>query len=58
MFPVHCAHHGRLVLLPYGRIRVENTTQGIVVHYRCTCGHDGAERMGALATTDAEDAAA
>jgi hypothetical protein len=54
MFPVHCVQHGRLVLLPYGRIRVENTPVGIVVHYRCTCGHEGSERMGALASCAGE----
>jgi hypothetical protein len=58
MFPVHCAAHGRTVLLPYGRIRLENTAAGIVVHYRCTCGHEGRERTGALAAATAATAAA
>ena len=46
MFPIHCAAHGREVLLPYGRIRLENTDQGIAVHYRCTCGHEGVDLLG------------
>lgn len=46
MFPIHCDHHGREVLLPYGRIRLENTDDGPVVHYRCTCGHVGVDPLG------------
>lgn len=49
MFPVYCPRHGQLVLLPYGHIRVENTAAGIEVHFRCTCGHEGMERMGVFA---------
>ena len=46
MFPVHCDNHGRVVLLPYGRIRVLDTADGPVVHYRCTCGHEGVDLLG------------
>ena len=46
MFPIHCERHGREVLLPYGRIRLENTEAGPVVHYRCTCGHEGVDLLG------------
>ena len=46
MFPIHCDSHGRVVLLPYGRIRLENTDAGPVVHYRCTCGHEGVDLLG------------
>lgn len=58
MFPVYCPRHGQLVLLPYGHIRVENTVAGIEVHFRCTCGHDGMERMGVVARTASGDVAA
>ena len=46
MFPIHCDSHGREVLLPYGLIRLENTDDGPVVHYRCTCGHVGVDLLG------------
>jgi hypothetical protein len=53
MFPIHCDAHGREVLLPYGRIRLENTDAGIAVHYRCTCGHEGVELLGRARETAA-----
>ncbi len=45
MFVVHCARHGRDVLLPEDRIaRVRNSGDGIEVRWVCWCGHRGSLR--------------
>lgn len=49
MFDVICPRHGRRVLLFAGQYRLANTTQGIEVHWTCSCGATGVERVGALA---------
>ncbi len=56
MFRVHCAGHGREVLLFPGSYEVHNTDGGIVVTWACTCGVDGAfvtgrRRVGVSPTT-------
>lgn len=43
MFTVHCPNEGAEVLLGPRRIeRLENTPDGIVLHWRCHCGATGA----------------
>jgi hypothetical protein len=50
MFSVHCKGHGGRVLLDEWAItRLANTAHGIEVHWRCSCGTDGVELLGALA---------
>ena len=50
MFDVVCPGHGRRVLLGPHRIEaVVNTPEGIVVHWRCTCGARGRLLTGAAA---------
>jgi hypothetical protein len=47
MFVAHCPRHGSRVLLGYSDVeRVENTDDGILVHYQCFCGARWAERTG------------
>jgi hypothetical protein len=42
MFTAHCPEHGAEVLLGYRNlIGVENTDNGVVVHWRCHCGTRG-----------------
>ena len=49
MFDVICPRHGHRVLLFGSQVRLENTPQGIEVHWTCSCGATGVERVGALA---------
>jgi hypothetical protein len=47
MFQVHCPAHRSQVLLTARRITVMvNTLDGVVVHWRCWCGHPGRSLMG------------
>lgn len=47
MFAPFCPVHGSRVLLFAGNIRaIRNSSDGIEVHYRCTCGHEGVWRTG------------
>jgi hypothetical protein len=49
MFDVICPRHGHRVLLFGSQLRLVNTSQGIEVHWTCSCGATGVERVGALA---------
>jgi hypothetical protein len=50
MFAVHCPRHNARVLIWTSMVdRVVNTSEGIVVHYHCTCGHRGLWVTGQLA---------
>jgi hypothetical protein len=52
MLVASCPRHGRLVLLGSSSIeRIDNTADGIVVHYRCTCGARFTERTGRRGAT-------
>jgi len=54
MFEVHCPQHGCRVLLAANRIhRVANTDAGIVVSWRCWCGHLGTSTTGVRASRSA-----
>jgi hypothetical protein len=45
MFSVHCPRHGADVLLGTDNIeRVINTTTGVALRWRCTCGATGETR--------------
>lgn len=47
MLSVHCPRHGSPVLLSYLNVEeMRNTTSGIQVTYRCTCGHRGTWQTG------------
>ena len=47
MFDVHCPGHGKRVILFAQHIQsIRNTREGIEVHYRCFCGHEGVWRTG------------
>jgi hypothetical protein len=47
MFEVHCPCHQARVLLTNSAIRrIENTDHGVLVHWRCWCGHEGTLRTG------------
>lgn len=42
MFSFHCPVHGHPVLLwPRAMTAIENTPDGIHVHFRCSCGFEG-----------------
>ena len=42
MFDIYCPRHGARVLLGSRSIEsIENTPDGIVVHWRCRCGTTG-----------------
>lgn len=42
MFEIHCPRHGARVLLGSRSIEsIQNTADGIVVHWRCRCGETG-----------------
>lgn len=46
MLSAHCPRHGRTVLVTTSAIdRIENTPDGIVVRWHCTCGEAGATRF-------------
>ena len=50
MFTVHCEGHGSRVILGNRSItRLDNTTHGIELHWRCPCGTTGVELVGLLA---------
>jgi hypothetical protein len=50
MFSVHCAGHGSRVILSNRQItNLVNTTEGIQLHWRCSCGTEGVELLGQLA---------
>jgi hypothetical protein len=49
MYDIECPRHGQRVLLFGSQVRLANTTQGIEVHWTCSCGATGVERVGALA---------
>ncbi|HEX9644570.1 MAG TPA: hypothetical protein VGC11_11325 [Acidimicrobiia bacterium] len=50
MFDVFCPTHGaRVLIFPTSVDAVENTDQGILVHYHCTCGTKGVWRTGRAA---------
>ena len=43
MFSVHCPRHGADVLVGTRVITgIENRRSGMIVRWRCTCGHEGA----------------
>jgi hypothetical protein len=47
MFAVHCPRHGRQVLLgPRSIQSLENTAEGVVLHWECRCGAVGTVRTG------------
>ena len=42
MFAPYCPEHGSRVLLPVDNIvDLSRMKTGILVHFRCTCGHTG-----------------
>ncbi len=42
MFAIWCPRHrARVLLFPDGILSLHATPQGIRIHYRCTCGHEG-----------------
>ena len=42
MFDIYCPDHGSRILLFTNDIEeIQNTEEGIEVHYRCTCGYRG-----------------
>lgn len=42
MFAAHCPNHDGVVLMGYRSIEeVRNTSAGIAVDYRCSCGYRG-----------------
>jgi len=50
MFTVHCSGHGGRVLLDESAITsLVNKQDTIEMHWRCTCGTEGVELVGALA---------
>jgi hypothetical protein len=52
MFAVWCDRHGARVLLSGSSIEsIANGPEGIVVRWRCTCGHQGTWRVGEAACT-------
>lgn len=46
MFDITCPRHGHRVLLFGDQYRLANTSHGIEVHWRCTCGSTGVETLG------------
>ncbi len=43
MFSVHCPRHGAEVLIGTRAITgIDNRRSGMIVRWRCTCGHEGA----------------
>jgi hypothetical protein len=47
MFSVFCPTHGSEVLLGSRSIeRIDNTAEGIHLHWRCYCGTRGVQRFG------------
>ncbi len=59
MFSVHCPRHGTEVLLTEDDIRsLERTDAGILVRWRCSCGHAGAHLTGRPRTHRARPALA
>jgi hypothetical protein len=42
MFRVHCAGHGRDVILTERNVRLVNLDPGILVAWTCPCGTEGA----------------
>jgi hypothetical protein len=47
MFEVHCPRHQTRVLLANSAIRrITNTDAGLVVRWRCWCGHEGTLHTG------------
>lgn len=54
MFSVYCKHCGSVLLLgPANIVAVQNTSDGIVVHFQCHAGHQGVW----LASTDPDSPA-
>ena len=52
MFAVWCDRHGARVLLSGSSIEaVGNGPEGVVVRWRCTCGHEGVWRTGGEVAT-------
>lgn len=46
MLSAHCPRHGRTVLVPTSSIDgIDNTSDGIVVRWHCTCGEPGRTRF-------------
>lgn len=46
MLSAHCPRHGRTVLVPTSAIDgIDNTSSGIVVRWRCSCGEAGRTRF-------------
>ena len=46
MLSVHCPGHGRDVLIVTSRIhRIDPTSEGHLVHWRCACGTVGATEV-------------
>ncbi|HKX70820.1 MAG TPA: hypothetical protein VJM75_06310 [Acidimicrobiales bacterium] len=47
MFSIHCPHHRTRVLLgPRAIESLDNTADGVILHWRCYCGARGAQRYG------------
>lgn len=49
MFAPYCPRHGSHVLLSTDDLTIRNTTAGIEVVWRCSCGHVGRRLTGAAA---------
>ena len=54
MFSVYCEQCGSVLLLgPANIVAVQNTSDGIVVRFRCYAGHSGVWSVGANSTSPA-----
>ncbi|MGH9114163.1 MAG: hypothetical protein ACRDZN_17955 [Acidimicrobiales bacterium] len=47
MFSIHCPlHRSRVLLGPRAIESLANTPDGVILHWRCTCGARGTQRYG------------
>lgn len=47
MFSIHChTHRTRVLLGPRGIESLDNTPDGVILHWRCYCGARGTQRYG------------
>ena len=59
MFTIHCPRENAEILLGPRRIeRLDNTDHGVVLHWRCYCGHTGSTPYHGGATRVPRSAAA
>jgi hypothetical protein len=57
MFSVYChRHQSRVVLGPRAIQALLNTSQGVVLQWRCHCGATGAERLSRNTTAHSQPA--